>query len=97
MLMAYFKLRRRNLAPVLNANGWAVNAEAIIKDGRIDKFVEDRYASFKTGIGAKVRDHSATLEDLAAHALETKVCPDPGSGDEEELQEILNQLMFGKK
>ena len=51
----------------------------------------------KTGIGAKIRDHSATIEDLAAHALETKVCPDPGSGDEEELQEILNQIMFGKK
>lgn len=30
MLMAYLKLRRRNLAPVLNANGWAVNADAII-------------------------------------------------------------------
>ena len=30
MIMAYLKLRRRNLAPVLNANGWAVNAEAII-------------------------------------------------------------------
>ena len=30
MLMAYIKLRRRNLAPVLNANGWAVNADAII-------------------------------------------------------------------
>ena len=30
MLLAYFKLRRRNLAPILNANGWAVNAEAII-------------------------------------------------------------------
>lgn len=30
MLLAYFKLRRRNLAPVLNANGWAVNAEAIV-------------------------------------------------------------------
>ena len=30
MLIAYFKLRRRNLAPVLNANGWAINAEAII-------------------------------------------------------------------
>ena len=74
-----------------------LNAEALIKDGRIDKFVEDRYASFKTGIGAKIRDHSATLEDLAAHALEAKVCEDPGSGDEEELQEILNQVMFGKK
>ncbi len=30
MLLAYFKLRRRNLAPILNANGWAVNAEAIV-------------------------------------------------------------------
>ncbi len=30
MIMAWLKLRRRNLAPILNANGWAVNADAII-------------------------------------------------------------------
>ena len=30
MVMAWLKLRRRNLAPVLNANGWAVNADAVI-------------------------------------------------------------------
>jgi len=30
MVMAYLKLRRRNLAPVLNANGWAVNSDALI-------------------------------------------------------------------
>lgn len=30
MIMAWMKLRRRNLAPVLNANGWAVNADSII-------------------------------------------------------------------
>lgn len=30
MIMAYIKLRKRNLAPVLNANGWAVNADAIV-------------------------------------------------------------------
>ena len=30
MIMAWLKLRRRNLAPVLNANGWAINADAII-------------------------------------------------------------------
>lgn len=30
MIMAWLKLRRRNLAPVLNANGWAVNADSII-------------------------------------------------------------------
>lgn len=30
MLMAWFKLRRRNLGPILDANGWAVNSQARI-------------------------------------------------------------------
>ena len=30
MVLAWMKLRKRNLAPLLNANGWAVNAEAIV-------------------------------------------------------------------
>lgn len=30
MVMAWFKLRKRNLSPLLNANGWAVNADAIV-------------------------------------------------------------------
>ena len=30
MIMAWLKLRRRNIGPLLNANGWAVNAASII-------------------------------------------------------------------
>lgn len=30
MVLAWMKLRKRNLAPLLNANGWAVNADAIV-------------------------------------------------------------------
>ncbi len=30
MMLAWFKLKRRNLAPILDANGWAVNARARI-------------------------------------------------------------------
>ena len=30
MIIAYLKLRRRNLAPILDANGWAVNTRARI-------------------------------------------------------------------
>ena len=30
MIMAFFKLRKRNLAPILDANGWAINARVII-------------------------------------------------------------------
>ena len=28
IIMAYLKLRRRNLGPILDANGWAINAKA---------------------------------------------------------------------
>jgi len=30
MILAYLKLRKRNLAPILDANGWAINARATI-------------------------------------------------------------------
>ncbi len=30
MLLAWFKLKRRNLGPILDANGWAINARALI-------------------------------------------------------------------
>ena len=30
MVMAWMKLRRRNIAPLLNANGWAINSNAKI-------------------------------------------------------------------
>ncbi|MCU0441405.1 MAG: phage holin family protein [Bacteroidia bacterium] len=30
MIMAYLKLRKRNLAPLLDANGWAINARATV-------------------------------------------------------------------
>lgn len=70
-----------------------INAARIIEDGRIDRFVRDRYASFATGIGARIRSGEATLSELAARA-ETLGAPEmPGSGRQEYLQSILNQLM----
>jgi hypothetical protein len=30
MIIAWLKLRKRNLAPILDANGWAINARAIV-------------------------------------------------------------------
>ena len=30
MLLAWLKLRKRDLAPVLNANGWAINARVLV-------------------------------------------------------------------
>ena len=33
MIMAWLKLRKRNLAPVLNANGWAINSSSLVNIG----------------------------------------------------------------
>ena len=68
-------------------------ADRLIKDGRIDQFVEDRYASYKTGMGKKIVDGKTTLEELAAYALTLKDIT-VESGRQEYLESIVNQMMF---
>ena len=71
-----------------------LKAAAILEDGRIDGFIRDRYASYNEGIGKTIRDGSATLESLAAYA-EAMGAPElPGSGRQEYLHSIVNQILF---
>ena len=70
-------------------------AAKMIEDGRIDKFVEDRYDSWSTGIGKDIIDGKATLADLEKYALEKgEVADSLGSGRQEYLESVLNQIMF---
>lgn len=71
-----------------------IKAAELIEDGRIDAFVKDRYASFKEGIGEKIRNRQTTLEELAAYAAARKVCRAPASGRQEYLQSIVNQILY---
>ena len=71
-----------------------LKAAAIIEDGRLDAFIADRYASYNEGIGKTIRDGSATLESLAAYAEQMGAPALPGSGRQEYLQSILNQILF---
>ena len=71
-----------------------IKAAQIIEDGRVDGFIADRYASYNTGIGAKIRSGEATLEELAAYA-EAMGAPElPGSGRQEYLESIVNNILF---
>ncbi|MBQ7923593.1 MAG: xylose isomerase [Clostridia bacterium] len=68
-------------------------AAAIIEDGTIDKFVADRYASYNDGIGKKIMDKCATIEELEAHALamgDVSV----SSGRQEYLENVMNRILF---
>lgn len=68
-------------------------AAKIIEDGRLDEFVENRYAGYKSGIGADIVAGNTNLEALEQYALslgEIKI----SSGRQEYLESIINQLMF---
>ncbi|MCM1524992.1 MAG: xylose isomerase [Ruminococcus sp.] len=70
-------------------------ADRMISDGRIDKFVADRYASWTTGIGADIISGKATMADLEKYALEKgEVTDSLTSGRQEMLESVLNNIMF---
>ena len=71
-----------------------IKAAEIIEDGRVDQFIADRYASYKTGIGAKIRSGETTLAELAAYADELGAPALPGSGRQEYLEGIVNGILF---
>ena len=71
-----------------------IKAAEIIEDGRIDGFIKEKYSSFESGIGKKIRDKQTTLEELAARAAEMKKPSDPGSGREEYLEGVVNNILF---
>ena len=72
-----------------------LKVEALVEDGRLEQFVKDRYASFSTGIGQRIREKSVTLAELAAEAEKMGAPALPGSGSQEYLESVLNQVLFG--
>ena len=84
---------------ILGMDSFALGLEkaaAIIEDGRIDTFVKERYSSYdSTDYGRKIRNGTATLAELAGIAEGMGAPALPGSGRQEELQSIVNQILFG--
>lgn len=70
-------------------------ARALIKDGRIDKFVEDRYASWNKGVGKRIIEGKESLESLEKYALKKgEVTDSLTSGRQELLESIVNNILF---
>ena len=69
-------------------------ADRLIKDGRIDEFVAERYASYNTGIGKRIIDGTATIEELEKYALDMGDVKTNISGRQEYLESVVNSVMF---
>jgi xylose isomerase len=67
-------------------------AAAIRADGRLDRFVRERYASWGRGVGAKIERGQISLAELNDYALKIK---DPAldSGRQELLENIFNEFI----
>ncbi len=73
-----------------------INAAKLIEDGRIDEIVRQKYSSFDSRLGKSILSGEATLESLAEHAEKLGKPELPGSGRQEELQHIVNDILFGR-
>ena len=72
-----------------------IKAAEIIEDGRLDSFITDRYSTFNTTeIGKSILAGTATLESLAAYAENMGTPALPGSGRQEYLESIVNNILF---
>ena len=73
-----------------------IKAAALIEEGRVDKFITDRYSSFDGEIGRKIRNGQASLEELSDYACNMKKPDLPSSGRQEYLEYIVNNALFGE-
>ncbi len=68
-------------------------ANKMIEDGKFDKFVSDRYASYTSGIGKDIVDGKVGFAELEKYAMENDQVKNV-SGRQEMLEMTLNQYIL---
>lgn len=66
-------------------------AERMIGDGKLASHVADRYAGWNEGLGADILDGRVGLGDLAKLARDRNLKPEPRSGRQEYLENLVNR------
>ncbi|MEX0853568.1 MAG: xylose isomerase [Bauldia sp.] len=68
-------------------------AEAMIKDGKLDRFLADRYAGWNGPEGKAILAGKRSLDDLSRAVLKRNLEPQPKSGKQEYLEGLLNTYL----
>ncbi|XP_033125791.1 xylose isomerase-like isoform X2 [Anneissia japonica] len=68
------------------------NAVKIAEEGILMKMVQERYASFESGVGAKIAKGSSTLEECEDF-IKKYGDPEPHSGHQEMYESVLNHYV----
>ncbi len=70
-----------------------LNAAALIENGALAQFLEDRYQGWKTGDGAKILNKELSLEELANQVVSNNITPEPVSGQQEFLENHISNYI----
>ena len=68
-------------------------AAALIEDGEFDKLLDDRYAGWNTGLGKDILGGKLSLSDIAAKVHADGINPQPRSGRQEYLENLVNRFV----
>jgi len=68
-------------------------AAAIRADGRLNAFVEDRYSSWDSGVGAKIEAGKSSFRDLEKYILGKSKIAANQSGRQEYLENLINEFI----
>ncbi|MDR6707335.1 MULTISPECIES: xylose isomerase [unclassified Novosphingobium] len=67
-----------------------LRAEAIIRDGRLDAFRDERYAGWSSDLGKNIK--GGDLASIADMAVVNNLAPQPVSGRQEWLENLINRF-----
>ena len=70
-----------------------LGVEALATDGRVDRFVDERYAGWSGPRGRAFFAEGATLAAIADAAIRDDVDPQPTSGRQEYLENIVGRYV----
>ncbi|MGA1531238.1 MAG: hypothetical protein ACO398_10925 [Kiritimatiellia bacterium] len=73
-----------------------VIADKVLADGHFDAFIRNRYAGYRSGMGAKIMAGKTSLPQLEKWAMEQGE-PPRVSGRQEMLENMLNEYIFGDR
>ena len=68
-------------------------AAAIRKDGRLADFVKNRYASWDSGVGARIESGKASFKELETYMLKKGNAAANASGRQEFLENLINEFI----
>lgn len=68
-------------------------AASLVNDGRIETFIKDRYASYRSGIGKSIIESTVGFEELTTYAMDNDQIVNQSS-KQEWLETVVNDVIY---